>query len=82
MNYPIDRIIQTTAFGTPVMEHWLEWGKAQLIGLPRRFDPMTQVPHTSALPTGLNPAPLAYGREPQMRGRKPAATILWATLFD
>ena len=24
MHHPIDRIIHTTAFGTPVVEHWLE----------------------------------------------------------
>ena len=31
MHHPTDRIIHTTAFVTPVMEHWLEWQIAQLV---------------------------------------------------
>ena len=29
--YPTDRIAQTTAFVTPVVEHWLEWEIAQWV---------------------------------------------------
>ena len=36
MHHPTDRIAHTTAFGTPVMEHWLEREIAQW-----RIDPMT-----------------------------------------
>ena len=28
MHYPIDRIIHTRLFVTPVIGHWMEWGKA------------------------------------------------------
>ena len=31
MHHPTDRIAHTTAFGTPVMEHWLEQEIAQCV---------------------------------------------------
>ena len=31
MHYPTDRITHTTAFVTPIMEHWLEWEIAQRV---------------------------------------------------
>ena len=31
MHHPTDRIIHTTAFGTPVVEHWLEQEIAQWV---------------------------------------------------
>ena len=31
MHHPTDRIIHTTAFVTPVVEHWLEWEIAQSV---------------------------------------------------
>ena len=31
MHHPTDRITHTTAFGTPVVEHWLEWEIAQWV---------------------------------------------------
>ena len=31
MHHPTDRIAHTTAFVTPVVEHWLEWEKAQWV---------------------------------------------------
>ena len=31
MHHPTDRITQTTAFVTPVVEHWLEWEIAQCV---------------------------------------------------
>ena len=40
MHHPTDRIIHTTAFVTPVMEHWLEREIAQSFN-PRRIDPTT-----------------------------------------
>ena len=31
MHHPTDRIAHTTAFVTPVVEHWLEWEIAQWV---------------------------------------------------
>ena len=31
MHHPIDRIVHTTVFVTPVVEHWLEWEIAQWV---------------------------------------------------
>ena len=31
MHHPTDRITHTTAFVTPVVEHWLEWEIAQRV---------------------------------------------------
>ena len=57
MHYHIDEIIHSTAFGISAMEHWLEWGKKQIIGSPRRFDPATHIPKAGTLLTELNHTP-------------------------
>ena len=33
MHHPTERIIHTTAYVTPVVEHWLEWEIAQWVHL-------------------------------------------------
>ena len=56
MHHPTDRIAHTTAFVTPVVEHWLEWDLAQWVhheGLIRR--PIA--PWANALTTDLHIAP-------------------------
>ena len=53
MHYTIDSLIHTTAFGIPVMEHWLDSKK--ITDLLKRFNPMTQVPQASPLQTELIP---------------------------
>ena len=39
------------------MEHRLEWTEILMIGQLKRFDPDTEAPPVSALPSELNPAP-------------------------
>ena len=50
MHHPTDRIIHTTAFVTPVVEHWLEREIAQWIRRPIQ-------PCANALTTELHLAP-------------------------
>ena len=57
MHHPTDRTAHTTAFVTPVMEHWLEWEIAQWVhheGLIRR--PIA--PWANACTTELHLAPM------------------------
>ena len=54
--FPTDRIIHTTAFVTPVVEHWLEWEIAQWIDHEGSIQwPIT--PWANALTTELHLAP-------------------------
>ena len=41
MHHPTDRITHTTAFVTPVVEHWLEREIAQWVH-PMKIDPTTK----------------------------------------
>ena len=52
MHHPTDRITHTTAFVTPVMEHWLEWELAHEGSIRRPIAPLA-----NALTTELHLAP-------------------------
>ena len=47
LHVPIERTVHTTALDTPTKP----------MGPPKKFDPTTQPPQASALPTELHPAP-------------------------
>ena len=42
MHHPTDRITHTTAFVTPVVEHWLEQEIAQWVHTPMRATPKSR----------------------------------------
>ena len=52
MHHPTDRITHTTAFVTPVVEHWLEREIAQW-----RIDPTTHRTMSERSTSELRPAP-------------------------
>ena len=79
MHHPTDRITHTTAFVTPVVEHWLEREIAQWVHpLKDRSDDPSHHERTLTMelhlaPQQLNTVKLKYGKEPfRLRLRKPA----------
>ena len=68
MHHPTDRITHTTAFVTPVVEHWLEREIAQWVHHKGSIRPIT--PSTNALITELHLAPRVHKKSNRQDERR------------